>query len=308
MAARVAAARAVQLARFGAGTSTPINAAMGPGRAAPALPPGFGRQGPARRRLRKARPVRPRPRPHSQSSPHHRRLGRQRLHPDQPPGRGDPVPQPRPPGHRLRPRRKTLTNVNKEVALIQLAMGGPGVPEPLRTLPGARPPCVPGGQLSRSAGQDGATALPQIPSQHPMQNARICKCLGGGIYELRGQHRGQKLRVFSTTTTARSAPTPSRRPRPQNELRAARELREQYPRVKFRKELQILTRGSMTSEKYPRFWQGMVERSETSIHYWMHGPTWFHRGPEPPDEGAGRSRAPSWPGGWAPRGPTSPSC
>lgn len=28
----------------------------------------------------------------------------------------------------------------------------------------------------------------------------------------------------------------------------------------------------MTSEKYLDLWQGMVERSETSIHYWMHGP------------------------------------
>jgi transcriptional regulator with XRE-family HTH domain len=28
----------------------------------------------------------------------------------------------------------------------------------------------------------------------------------------------------------------------------------------------------MTSEKYLDLWQGMVEQSETSIHYWMHGP------------------------------------
>ena len=28
----------------------------------------------------------------------------------------------------------------------------------------------------------------------------------------------------------------------------------------------------MTSDKYLDLWQGMVEQSETSIHYWMHGP------------------------------------
>jgi transcriptional regulator with XRE-family HTH domain len=28
----------------------------------------------------------------------------------------------------------------------------------------------------------------------------------------------------------------------------------------------------MTSEKYLDLWQGLVEQSETSIHYWMHGP------------------------------------
>jgi phage-related protein len=79
-----------------------------------------------------------------------------------------------------------------------------------------------------------------------MQNARICKSLGGGIYELRGQHRGQKLRVVffyddnrkvvCTNAFSKAETTP------QNDLRVARELRDQYLRVKFRKELQILTR------------------------------------------------------------------
>jgi phage-related protein len=87
----------------------------------------------------------------------------------------------------------------------------------------------------------------QIPMQGPpARNAQLCKCLGGGIYELRGQHKGQKLRVVffyddnrrvvCTNAFSKAETTP------QNELQAARDLRERYLRAKFRKELEILTR------------------------------------------------------------------
>lgn len=87
----------------------------------------------------------------------------------------------------------------------------------------------------------------QVPLQGPpQQNPRVCKCLGGGIYEFRGQHRGQKLRVVffyddnrkvvCTNAFSKAETTP------QGELKIARDLREQYLTAKFRKELQILTR------------------------------------------------------------------
>lgn len=85
----------------------------------------------------------------------------------------------------------------------------------------------------------------QIPRQGlPRQNARICKSLGGGIYELRGQYRGQKLRVVffyddgrrivCTNAFSKAEITP------QGELLLGRDLRERYLRAKFRKELQII--------------------------------------------------------------------
>jgi phage-related protein len=145
-----------------------------------------------------------------------------------------------------------LTNVNKEVNMrfIQLAKG---LWEVLAYLDHRGRCQVLDHLASLGANFQGARdkmvrlLCSQIPLQGPpMQNARICKCLGGSIYELRGQHRGQKLRVvffyddnrkvICTNAFSKAETTP------QNELRVARELREQYLRVKFRKELQILTR------------------------------------------------------------------
>ncbi len=78
----------------------------------------------------------------------------------------------------------------------------------------------------------------------PAHNAELCKSLGGGIFELRRQPKGQKLRVLffyddrrrivCTNAFSKAETTP------QAEVELARELRERYMVAKFRRKLEIL--------------------------------------------------------------------
>ena len=78
----------------------------------------------------------------------------------------------------------------------------------------------------------------------PAHNAELCKSLGGGIFELRRQPKGQKLRVLffyddrrrivCTNAFSKAETTP------QAEIELARELRERYLVAKFRRKLEIL--------------------------------------------------------------------
>lgn len=78
----------------------------------------------------------------------------------------------------------------------------------------------------------------------PKENIQLCKPLGGGLFELRRQSKGRKLRVLffyddgfrivCTNAFTKAEKTP------QTELALARVRREQYLAAKFRQELQIL--------------------------------------------------------------------
>jgi phage-related protein len=78
----------------------------------------------------------------------------------------------------------------------------------------------------------------------PTHNAQRCKSLGGGIFEIRRQPKGQKLRVLffyddgcriiCTNAFSKAETTP------QTEIVLARELRERYMTAKFRRKLEIL--------------------------------------------------------------------
>lgn len=80
----------------------------------------------------------------------------------------------------------------------------------------------------------------------PVHNARISKPLGGGIFELRGQPKGRKLRVVyfydsnfrivCTSAFSKAETTP------QTEIDSARFLARLYREAKFRNELIILGR------------------------------------------------------------------
>jgi phage-related protein len=78
----------------------------------------------------------------------------------------------------------------------------------------------------------------------PTHNVDQCKPLGGGIFEIRRQPKGQKLRVLffyddgsrivCTNAFAKAERTP------RTELKLARELRGRYMTAKFRRKLQIV--------------------------------------------------------------------
>lgn len=78
----------------------------------------------------------------------------------------------------------------------------------------------------------------------PTHNAQLCKSLGGGIFEIRRQPKGQKLRVLffyddgcrivCTNAFSKAETTP------QAEVELARELRDRYLVAKFRRKLEIL--------------------------------------------------------------------
>jgi phage-related protein len=78
----------------------------------------------------------------------------------------------------------------------------------------------------------------------PKENSDLCKPLGSGLFELRKQPKGRKLRVIffyddgfrivCTNAFTKAEKTP------QEELASARLRREQYLEAKFRRELQIL--------------------------------------------------------------------
>lgn len=82
----------------------------------------------------------------------------------------------------------------------------------------------------------------------PVQNSQISKPLGGGIFELRRQPKGRKLRVVffydssfrivCTSAFTKAETTPRR------EIESARFLARRYREAKFRNELIILERRS----------------------------------------------------------------
>lgn len=78
----------------------------------------------------------------------------------------------------------------------------------------------------------------------PTHNSDQCKSLGGGIFEIRRQPKGQKLRVlFFYDDGARIVCTNafSKAERtPRTELDLARELRSRYMTAKFRRKLELV--------------------------------------------------------------------
>ena len=78
----------------------------------------------------------------------------------------------------------------------------------------------------------------------PTRNVDQCKPLGGGIYEIRRQPKGQKLRILffyddgSRIVCTNAFSKAERTPR--TELQLARELRRRYMMAKFRRKLQIV--------------------------------------------------------------------
>jgi phage-related protein len=78
----------------------------------------------------------------------------------------------------------------------------------------------------------------------PTHNTDQCKPLGGGIFEIRRQPKGQKLRVLffygdgSRIVCTNAFSKAERTPR--TELRLSRELRGRYMTAKFRRKLQIV--------------------------------------------------------------------
>ena len=88
----------------------------------------------------------------------------------------------------------------------------------------------------------------QLPMDGPPRNnAVLCKSLGGGIFELRRQPKGQKLRtlffyddlrrIVLTNAFSKAETTP------RTELALARSLKKRYFEAKFRRGLQILKEG-----------------------------------------------------------------
>ena len=87
--------------------------------------------------------------------------------------------------------------------------------------------------------------LLQLPAMGPPRhNAELCKSLGDGIFELRRQPKGQKLRtLFFYDDTNRIVLTNAflkAETTPRTELALARTLRKRYFEAKFRHELQIV--------------------------------------------------------------------
>lgn len=78
----------------------------------------------------------------------------------------------------------------------------------------------------------------------PAYNTQLCKPLGGGIFEIRRQPKGPKLRVLffyddgcrivCTNAFSKAETTP------RTEIELARELRDRYLVAKFRRTLEIL--------------------------------------------------------------------
>lgn len=78
----------------------------------------------------------------------------------------------------------------------------------------------------------------------PVHNAQRCKPLGGGIFEIRRQPKGQKLRVLffyddgrrivCTNAFAKAERTP------RSQVEQARAARQRYLKAKFRRKLEIV--------------------------------------------------------------------
>jgi phage-related protein len=78
----------------------------------------------------------------------------------------------------------------------------------------------------------------------PARNTQRCKSLGGGIFEIRRQPKGQKLRVLffyddgrrivCTNAFAKAERTP------RNEVELARAAKQRYLKAKFRRKLEIV--------------------------------------------------------------------
>jgi phage-related protein len=83
----------------------------------------------------------------------------------------------------------------------------------------------------------------RLPAEGPSHSAELCKSLGNGIFELRRQPKGPKLRVLffyddGYRIVCTNAFTKAERtPRPEIEL--ARDLKQQYFRAKLLRRLRI---------------------------------------------------------------------
>jgi phage-related protein len=83
----------------------------------------------------------------------------------------------------------------------------------------------------------------RLPVEGPPRSTELCKSLGGGIFELRRQPRGPKLRVlfFSDDgyrVVCTNAFTKAERT-PRSEIELARDLKQQYFRAKLLRRLRI---------------------------------------------------------------------
>jgi phage-related protein len=85
----------------------------------------------------------------------------------------------------------------------------------------------------------------ELPMNGPLtHNSDQCKPLGGGIFEIRRQPKGQKLKVLffyddgSRIVCTNAFSKAERTPR--TDLELARELRDRYRTAKFRRKLQIV--------------------------------------------------------------------
>jgi phage-related protein len=78
----------------------------------------------------------------------------------------------------------------------------------------------------------------------PVHNTQRCKSLGGGIFEIRRQPKGQKLRVLFFYDDGRrivcSNAFAKAERTPRNEVEQARAARQRYLKAKFRRKLEIV--------------------------------------------------------------------
>jgi hypothetical protein len=83
----------------------------------------------------------------------------------------------------------------------------------------------------------------RLPAEGPSHSAELCKSLGNGIFELRRQPKGPKLRVLffyddGCRIVCTNAFTKAERT-PRSEIELARDLKQQYFRAKLLRRLRI---------------------------------------------------------------------